>query len=76
MRKNTAKDRRKNPVSRQGDISTLMRTDSPDDAEFAAPLAPGDPDSLVAIDSPDDIEDRARRKRAQRKPQDPEQIRP
>jgi hypothetical protein len=43
-------------LARRGDIRTLVRIESPDDAEFADPLSPGDPDSLVRIDNPDDAE--------------------
>ena len=53
-------------LTRKGDISTLVRVESPDDAEFAEPLAPGDPETLARIDNPDDKDIHPGKRRSKR----------
>jgi hypothetical protein len=46
----------KQKKAKQGDVSSLVRIDNPDDAEIAAPLGAGDDNTLVKIDNPDDAD--------------------
>lgn len=46
----------KQKKAKQGDVSSLVRIDNPDDAEFSGPLGEGDDSSLIKVDNPDDAD--------------------